>query len=67
MLGQPLQPLVMEDHRLAVPARLHVQLDAVPRLDRGRERRPAILDAAGAVQAPVRKGPRRQLAKLILP
>ena len=65
--GQPVQPLVMEDHRLPVAARLHVQLDAVAGLDRGLEGGAAVLDAALPVQPAMREGPRRQPAKLSLP
>ena len=59
-LGQPLQPVVMEDHRLAVGARLDVELDSVAGVDRCLEGGPAILDSAVAVQSAMRERPRNQ-------
>ena len=67
MFGQPLQPFVMEDHGLAVAARLYVQLDAVPGLDRGLEGGAAIFDAPLAVQPAMRERSRNESPKLSLP
>jgi hypothetical protein len=57
----------MKDHRLAVAARLDVELDAVPAGNRRDEGGAAVLDDAAPVQAAVRERHRAERAKLSLP
>lgn len=60
---EPVELVIVEDHGLAVAARLDVQLNAEAAVDRGREGGPAVLEPTAAVQPPVGERPGYQLGE----